>query len=259
MMKYQLLLIFFWGLFIEGFAQNPPVESVLSISKVTSEIKVDGVLDEIAWQESDMAKDFYKVYPVDTEFATSTTEAKITFDDNFLYFGIVCYEPTPGDYIVESLKRDWDWRGTHNVSIYIDPFDDRTNGFNFSISPYNAQREGLISSGEEISTDWDNKWYSKVTNYDDKWVVEIAIPFKTLRYKSSLTNWNIQFIRNDVRNNERSAWTAVPQQYRTNNLAFAGKLICTLAQRQSKLIGNRKIRIPQPGYIQYRIVVSLSR
>ncbi len=45
-----------------------------------------------------------------------------------------------------------------------------------------------------------------------------------MRYKNNLTNWNIQFLRNDVKNNEKSAWTAVPQQYRTNNLAFAGKL-----------------------------------
>lgn len=225
MIKHLIPILFFTGLFFEGFAQNPPVESSLSISKATSQINVDGVLDEGAWQDINMAKDFYKVYPVDNEFATSETEAKITFDENFLYFGIVCYEPTAGDYIVESLKRDWDWRGTQNISIYIDPFDDRTNGFNFSVSPYNAQREGLISSGEEISTDWDNKWYSKVSNFEDRWIVEIAIPFKTLRYKSSLTNWNIQFIRNDVKNNERSAWTAVPQQYRTNNLAFAGKLI----------------------------------
>ena len=225
MLKYLVTIIFFWSLFLEGFAQNPPVESSLSIRKAISEIEVDGILDEETWQQTDIAKNFYKAFPVDDDFATSQTEARITFDENFLYFGIVCYEPTPGDYIVESLKRDWDWRGTENISIYLDPFDDRTNGFNFSVSPYNAQREGLISQGVDISSDWDNKWYSKVTNYEDKWIVEIAIPFKTLRYKSSLTNWNIQFIRNDLKNNERSAWTAVPQQYRTNNLAFAGKLI----------------------------------
>ena len=91
---------------------------------------------------------------------------------------------------------DWDWIKTENISIYIDPFDDRTNGFSFSLSPYNSQREGLIINSEEISADWDNKWYSEVTSFEDKWVAEIAIPFKTLRYKASLTNWNIQFLRN---------------------------------------------------------------
>ena len=205
--------------------QNKPIETVLEIDKTSDKISVDGVLDETSWKKTDVAKDFYMVYPVDNGFPTSKTEVKVVFDDNFLYFGIICYDPSPGKYIVESLKRDWGWRNTENISIYLDPFDDRTNGFNFSVSPYNAQREGLISAGVEVSGDWDNKWYSEVTNFEDKWIVEIAIPFKTLRYKSNLTNWNIQFLRNDVKNNERSAWTAVPQQIRSNSLAFAGQMV----------------------------------
>lgn len=204
--------------------QNPVIESTVSINRAVDKITLDGQLDEETWASAEVAKDFYLAFPVDNAFPTSPSEVMMTFDDNFLYFGVVCHDPTEGEYIVESLKRDWNWRTTENISIYIDPFNDRTNGFNFSLSPYNAQREGLIAAGFEISADWDNKWYSEVTNYPDKWVAEIAIPFKTLRYKDNLTNWNIQFLRNDAKNNERSAWTAVPQQYRTNNLAFAGKL-----------------------------------
>jgi hypothetical protein len=207
-----------------AYAQNPPITSTVIISRSKDNIKVDALLDEQTWQDADVAKDFYLNFPTDTDFPVSPTEVKVSFDDNFMYFAVVCHDPTPGDYIVESLKRDWDWRNTENISIYIDPFDDRTNGFSFSLSPYNVQREGLISQGVEINTEWDNKWYSEVTSYDDKWVAEIAIPFKTLRYKDNLTDWNIQFIRNDVKNNERSVWTAVPQQNRANNLAFAGRL-----------------------------------
>jgi len=236
MIKHLTFTLLFLAILGVVFAQNPPVESTVGISEAKDVIKIDGVLDEQAWLDADVAKDFYLSFPVDTDFPTSKTEVKMTFDENFMYFGIVCYDPTPGKYIVESLKRDWDWSSTENISIYIDPFNDRTNGFNFSLSPYNAQREGLISSGNEISADWDNKWYSEVTNYEDYWVAEIAIPFKTLRYKNNLTNWNIQFIRNDVKNNEKSAWTAVPQQYRTNNLAFAGRLKWQDPPRRQKTI-----------------------
>jgi len=225
MNKFQTFIIIFFIGVGNAFAQNPPIETSINISKAQDKINLDGILDEQTWAEADIAKDFYLAFPVDNAFPTSKTEVKMTFDENFMYFGIICYDPTPGRYLVESLRRDWDWPRTENISIYIDPFNDRTNGFNFSLSPYNAQREGLISGGAEISADWDNKWYSEVTTYEDKWIAEIAIPFKTLRYKENLTNWNIQFLRNDVKNNERSAWTAVPQQYRTNNLAFAGKLI----------------------------------
>jgi len=225
MLKKLLLAIFIASVCWEAHAQNPVIESSVSIRKAQDKIKVDGILDEVTWQNADLAKDFYLVFPVDNDFPISKTEARMTFDDDFLYFGIICYDPNEGPHIVESLKRDWDFRPTENISIYVDPFDDRTNGFNFSLSPLNVQREGLISASVEISTDWDNKWYSEVTDHDDRWVAEIAIPFKTLRYKDNLTNWNIQFLRNDVKNNQRSAWTAVPQQYRSNNLAFAGKLL----------------------------------
>jgi len=206
------------------FGQNKPEEAVVTIGRSIDKINLDGHLDEQTWKHADVARDFYLTFPVDNDFPKSKTEVRMAFDDKNMYFGIVCYDPSPGGYLVESLRRDWDWRPTENVSIYIDPFDDRTNGFNFSISPYNSQREGLISDAQEISADWDNKWYSEVSNEPDRWTVEIAIPFKTLRYKEEITNWNIQFIRNDVKNNQRSAWTAVPQQYRTNNLAFAGRL-----------------------------------
>ncbi len=201
-----------------------PTESNVSISRAVDKINIDGVLDEQTWLKADVAKDFYLSYPVDNDFATSQTEVRISFDDNFMYFGIICYDPTPGKYIVESLRRDWSFSNTENVGIYIDPFNDKTNGFSFNLSPYNVQREGLIANARDISTDWDNKWYSQVTNFEDKWIAEIAIPFKTLRYKDNLTEWNIQFIRNDVKNNEISAWTAVPQQFRASNLGFAGKL-----------------------------------
>jgi len=209
---------------ITVLAQNKPIETSVSIAKAIDKITVDGILDETTWDEAELANNFYLVYPVDNDFPISKTEVKMSFDDNFLYVGAICYDPTAGKYLVGSLKRDWDWRSTENFSIYIDPFNDRTNGFNFSVSPYNSQREGLISAGTDVSADWDNKWYSEVKTYEDKWVIEIAIPFKTLRYKSNLTNWNIQFLRNDLKNNQRSAWIAVPQQYRPNNLAYSGKL-----------------------------------
>ena len=212
------------GWFSGVVAQNKPNEATVIVAKATDQIVLDGDLDEQSWLDADVAKDFFLTFPVDTTFAHSQTEVKMTFDDQALYFGIVCHDPTPGDYIVESLKRDFPWRATENISIYFSPFNDKTTGFNFSLSPYNVQREGMISASEDISEDWDNKWFSEVQNFEDRWVVEIKIPFKTIRYVEDIRTWNLQFIRNDVKNNERSAWTAVPQQYRTNNLTFAGKM-----------------------------------
>ena len=224
-MKRASFLIVILLIAIPVTAQNIPGKATISISAAKDVIALDGVLSEASWESADIATGFYQSFPVDNQPATSQVEVRTTFDENFLYFGIICHDPTGGPYIVESLKRDFDWRGTENISLYLDPFDDKTNGFNFSLSPYNVQREGLISGGAEINEDWDNKWYSEVTTYEHKWIAEIAIPFKTIRYKENLTQWNIQFIRNDPKTGQRSVWTNVKQQFRANTLNFSGKLI----------------------------------
>jgi Domain of unknown function (DUF5916) len=86
----------------------------------------------------------------------------------------------------------------------------------------------LISNGNSVSNDWDNKWFTAVKNYDDKWVVECAIPFKSLRYKlaeSGKNEWNINFFRNNLYLNERSSWTTMPRSARANDIAYSGTLI----------------------------------
>ena len=221
---FLLTVIVFYFFYNSSFAQNIPEQASITIKRTKESITIDGILDENAWKNADKAKDWYLSFPVDTAFANSQTEAMLIFDNEYLYIGFICHDPIGGDYIVQSLRRDFEWSVTENVSVYLDTFNDKINGFTFGLSPLGVQREGLISDGEEISADWDNKWFTAVKNYEDKWTAEFKIPFKTLRYKDNNKLWNINFIRNDLKRNERSSWTAVPQQYRTNNLSFAGKL-----------------------------------
>lgn len=78
-----------------------------------------------------------------------------------------------------------------------------------------------------MALEWDNKWYSQVQNFDDHWTVEMAIPFKTLRYNVSEgeNSWGLQFIRAKVKNFEASVWAPVPFQFSNTNLSFTGRLI----------------------------------
>ncbi len=223
-MKNLLILLSAICIPLSLFAQNEPDEAVLNIEKSEVEVKIDGELNETVWLKADKAHDFYLSFPVDTAFANSPSEAMLTYDDDFLYIAFVCHDPQPGNYVVESLRRDWDFDATESINVYIDPFNDHLNGFTFGISPFGVQREGLIVNAEDISTDWDNKWFSAVKRYEDKWIAEVAIPFKTIRYNPDISTWNINFIRNDLKRNERSSWTRVPRQFRTNNLTYAGRL-----------------------------------
>lgn len=216
------LLCLIW---IVGFGQNGKDLSIRA-AKAEGKILLDGRLDEADWSKARMITDFNQNFPFDTLKAALQTEVKITFDDAFLYIGAKIYEPRE-DYIIESLKRDFAPGPTDVFIVNIDPFKDKITGFHFAVSPYNIQREGLIDEGSNVSRSWDNKWYSAVFNTNDYWTVEMAIPFKTLRYKlqPAENTWRINFARNSVKQNEQSSWGPIPRQFGINNIAFSGTLI----------------------------------
>ena len=206
-------------------AQKKNADYQYSIHKAISNIKIDGVIDEQAWQDAVVAKDFFMVLPMDTSKSSVKTEVRMTYNDDFLYISAICYEGMDGNYLVESLKRDFAFGKNDNFLVFIDPFNDQTNGFAFGVNAVGAQWDGMMYDGSKVDLSWDNKWYSEVKNHAGKWIFEAAIPFKTIRYKKELTEWGINFSRNDLKTTEKSSWTPVPRQFPTASLAYTGSLV----------------------------------
>lgn len=190
--------------------------------QATDVITIDGKLDEADWKNVEGIGSFTQNFPDDTKFASSQTEVKMLYNEQFLYIAAICENPDGDDYIVSSLKRDFPFEQNDAFVVYIDPFDDKTNGFSFAVNPFNVQREGLVFNGSRVAADWDNIWFSKVERSEGKWVVEMAIPFKTLRYSEDQPFWRINFGRNDRKNFERSSWVPIPVNFQISSLAFTG-------------------------------------
>lgn len=226
----KILLLFILSLRIApALAQSIDVSNYqqkyqLPIKKAGATIKVDGVLDEVAWQFATPADNFWQKEPADTAAARLKTEIRVTYDANNLYFGIYCFDVPP--YVVQSLKRDSDPGSSDGVGIVLDPVNGRTNGFFFVVNPYNVQAEGLISGGGgDISFSWDNKWFCETKILSDRWVSEIAIPFKSLRYTDGNKTWGINFIRADLKNNEYSTWTKMPVNIDFADFGHTGSMV----------------------------------
>jgi hypothetical protein len=92
-----------------------------------------------------------------------------------------------------------------------------------------------VFEDEHSDYNWDNKWYSAVERGDSVWTLEIAIPFKTLRYKSGLQTWGINFIRQNRSANTTSSWYPIPVNFSITNLAYAGDLIWDVPPEGGKL------------------------
>ncbi len=199
-------------------------------------IQLDGKLDEAFWAKADVMGDFTVNFPVDTGLANARTEVRITFDQKNLYVAAVCYQSRES-YTIQSLRRDFGPGTSDVLNILIDPFKDGLNGFLFAVNPYNVQREATISNGSNLSFEWDNVWRSAVHYDQEKWTVEMAIPFKTLRYKVSegINSWHFNFTRARLTPWEVSTWRRVPQQYAPNNLAFYGVGTWESSPPQNKL------------------------
>ncbi|MES2389115.1 MAG: DUF5916 domain-containing protein [Bacteroidota bacterium] len=198
-----------------------------TIKPAAEPIKVDGILDEAAWADADSVYNFYQNFPYDTGYSFTRSTVRICYDSKFLYVSAILYDELPGNYVVQNLNRDWNHGNSDGFQFVIDPMCDRTNGFAFAISPYGSQREGIITNGgnDGISLAWDNKWYSGVTRYPDKWVAEMAVPFSTIRYKAGLKEWRINFARFDYKRNEMSTWVPLYRNFSVGGLVNTGRMI----------------------------------
>lgn len=210
------------------YAQSEPVNRAayrLTAIQTDQVIKIDGLLDEEIWSEAETTTPFFRITPIDTGYARAQTEVMVSYDEEFIYMGITCYDPTPGKRPAESYRRDWSFNKNDNFFAAIDTYNDQTNGFAFGVNAVGAQWDGMQSDGGSVSLEWDGKWYSAVKNYKDKWVAEFKIPFRTIRYHEGDTEWGINFSRLDLKTNEKSAWAPVPRQFASATLAFTGSLL----------------------------------
>lgn len=221
------IILFFISNILNASLFVPQKDKSIFIKKTNQKITINGILDEPIWSETETASDFQQNFPFDTSYAITRTEVKVTYDDNFLYIAAICYDSLDGDYVIQTLKRDFSYPISDAFAVSIDPFNDKTSGFSFGVNPLGVQREGMIywGGGMGVTTNWDNKWFSEVKIEKYKWIVEMAIPFKTLRFKENIKEWGINFSRNDLKRNESSTWCHVPRGFNIASLAYTGRLI----------------------------------
>ena len=229
---YLLSLSFILLINIFTYGQSSEDQPCLKINQTNEAIKLDGIMDEEIWQKADVAQNFWQNFPMDTSRSIAESEIRMTYDDQFIYIFAKCYSTSEdGDtyYVTPSLRRDFRGSGNDMITFIFDTFKDQTNAFTFGLNPYGVQREGLIANGgslqEDFDLSWDNKWYSAAKIYPGYWTAELAIPFKSIRYKENTEEWLLQFYRLDSHTNERSTWSRVPRNFRLYSLAFTGKLL----------------------------------
>ncbi|MCB0644429.1 MAG: carbohydrate binding family 9 domain-containing protein, partial [Phaeodactylibacter sp.] len=203
-------------------AENDNQESYqIEIKRAQSAMLLDGLFDEADWAEAQVYRDFWLNQPIDSKRADRQTEVRMTYDDRFIYLAVTLYGPD--DYVIQTLKRDA-FGESDEFAVFLDPVNQRTNGYGFGVNALGAQSEALMTVNDGDPS-WDNKWYSETRTYPDRWTIEMAIPFKSIRYEADRKVWGINFLRLDAQHNESHVWAPVPVQFEGNDLGYTGALI----------------------------------
>lgn len=224
-MKLLISALLFLISAITVFSQKKNASYRYPMNQIHAPIKVDGVPDDEAWKNIYTATDFYMVLPMDTSHAKGRTDVRMCYDQKNIYLLVEAYHMIDKRVMVESLKRDFSFVKNDNFLLFMDPYDDRTNGFSFGCNAAGALWDGTMYDGGKVDLSWENKWRGITKNYDDKWVFEAEIPFKSIRYKKGIKEWGINFSRLDIRTTEKSSWTPIPRIFPTASLAYTGTLV----------------------------------
>ena len=177
--------------------------------KTEAEIIVDGALNEAIWQKAPSASEFIQFEPQRGKPATLRTVVRVLYDDKYIYFGFLCYDPQPEKIAANQTKRDADLREDDAVSVFLDTFHDRRSCYFFITNLLGTQLDGRITeNGKTMETTWDGIWKSAGRQTDFGWTVEMAIDLSSMKYPPGEGKvWGVNFGRFIPRNLEISFWT----------------------------------------------------
>ncbi|MEA2561326.1 MAG: hypothetical protein QOH06_2830 [Acidobacteriota bacterium] len=165
----------------EGRATGP-VRPPYAITRATSPIKVDGNLDEAAWQGAAVIDLVYETRPAENTAPPVKTECLITHDDDSLYVAFRAHDPDPSLIRAHLSDRDKAFDDDF-VGIVLDPFNDERRAFEFFVNPFGIQMDMFMDDvGGDESETWDAIWASSGRITETGYEVEIAIPFSSLRF-----------------------------------------------------------------------------
>ncbi|MFZ9743072.1 MAG: sugar-binding protein, partial [Chitinophagaceae bacterium] len=130
MKKILALLLLALAINNLAFPQRKNEEYKYFIKQKSAPIQIDGTVDA-AWSTAQTATDFNMVLPMDTSKAHVRTEVKMAYDSTGIYLLAINYIDPGQKFMVESLKRDFSFGKNDNFLLFMDPFNDQTNGFTF--------------------------------------------------------------------------------------------------------------------------------
>lgn len=191
---------------VSAGADAPALKSFQVVRIMESQApRIDGKLDEAAWQEAARIEDLRQFQPNENSDPSERTQFYVMYDKDALYVGARLWQ-LPEHTTANILRQGEEVTSEDRISIILDTFNDKRNGYRFEVNPNSIREDALFIDTTQVQRDWDGIYFAQATRDAEGWTAEMAIPFKTLSFNPAIDTWGINFHRAIADRNERQGW-----------------------------------------------------
>lgn len=202
--------------------------------KIQAPINVDGILDEVVYDQIQPATDFVQLQPHNGQAAFQPSKVWFFYDETAIFVGAMLYDSAP-DSIFNFLTERDEIGMSDYFGVYIDPYNQGQLAYGFFITPAGVQTDikAIKMDNDYEDPNWNAVWESKTNITDEGWIVELRIPYSALRFSDKATqDWGMNMFRNIRRYNSNNSWNFIDR----NTSGFI--------HQQGQLSGIKEVRPP---------------
>jgi len=191
---------------------------------VQDEIRIDGVLNEPAWQIPPSIHNLVQVEPRPGESPTEAPQVWISFSKSALYIAVRCQDSRAAQIMASEMGRDAELGENDKIELVLDTYHDHRNAYYFATNPAGALVDGRVTENQQASMEWDGIWIVRTHLDGQGWSAEFEIPFKTIGFSPDLSEWGFNISRYLARVRETSRWASPSLDVKLNQTVMAGHL-----------------------------------
>jgi len=200
-------------------AQDESVEEIPVPAKrfravhVDTAPEVDGILDDVVWQQAEVVTDFHQTRPGDQTPTSEPTELYVVYTEDALYIAARMYDSEPEQIAAPTIRHGQGLPYDDRLVIILDPFNQGRAGYRFETNLNGVRHDALYTTPTSFSLDWNTIWDTATSVDGNSWVAEVEIPFKSLPFDPQIDTWGFNFGRGIRRRNEEMAWVSQNRNY----------------------------------------------
>jgi hypothetical protein len=182
------------------------------IRRVQDAPVIDGRLDDAAWRNAALIRDFHQTSPLDGARPTEETIVRVAYDDEYLYIAADLRDSEPQGIRAAQMIQGKLFFSDDRFWVTLDSFNSKRNDYLFQVNANGVRRDALRENNARFIEEWSTIWHAESQVTDNGWVTEIAIPFKSISFAPEEDTWGINFGRGIVRKQEYNMWASHDRQ-----------------------------------------------